>query len=206
MWYKYSIKIKEVMFMRRLKDGDVVHCKSMEEYKQLKEICRRDGVIINISDPQLYGEETCYKVVTHAHDMELYYGEKSNFRAVNETIYSLDYFKNYGELTFLEVMRNIKEGETWVCTEDYYDIKSINLEGGYILINRSNEGKGLTIGKDTRFNLSIEYVTFTEAFKEYNNGKTIMSQSGTKYKKHPILKVMFNEDEIDGKWVIIDEQ
>lgn len=192
--------------MRRLEVGDVIQCKSLEEFGQLKEICSRDGVSVNIPNPQLCGEETCYKVMDDfIRGLQLYYGDKSTFEKYNEKIYSLDYFKGNNELTFLEVMGNIREGETWVCTEDYYDIKSIKLENGFVVINKGNNGKRLTVGKDVKFKLSIECMSFTEAFKEYNNGKTIMSESGTKYKKHSTLKVMFNEDEINGKWVIINE-
>lgn len=186
--------------MRKLKHGDIVWCKSLDEYTQLKELCERDGVSVNMSNPQVYGEETCYEVISTANG----YSKKSNFTHIDKKICTVSDFTNC-DLSFLEVMQNIKEGETWTCTKDYYDIKSIELQGGYILINKKNDGKKLTVGSEIRFSSYVEYITFAEAFEKYNDGQTIMSESGTKYKKHSKLKIMFNEDEINGKWVIIDE-
>lgn len=190
--------------MRRLEVGDKIHCRSLDEYNELVKLCRRDGVIVGIPTPQKYGKYTYYIVVENdTIGVELHFGNINS--AYTNNMYLVDNFK-VDNLSFLEVMSNISEGETWVCTDDYYDIKSIQLDNGYVVFNKGNSGKKLTVGNTTRFKLVPKYVTFAEAFEEYNNGKTIESESGAIYRKHPTLKVMFNEDEINGKWVIIDEQ
>lgn len=188
--------------MRRLEVGDKIHCRSLDEYNELVKLCKRDGVIVGIPTPQKYGKDTYYVVLeTDTIGMELYFG---NINSLNAKCSLVNHFE-VDNLSFLEVMSNISEDETWECTEDCYDIKSIQLCNGCVLFNRSNDGKKLTIPNEVRFKL-VSKITFAEAFEEYNNGKTIVSESGAVYRKHPTLKVMFNEDEINGKWVIVDEQ
>jgi hypothetical protein len=119
--------------------------------------------------------------------------------------------KEMKELTFKEVIANIKEGEVWEC--EGYKIR--NLSNGDIQFVTPN---GAIIGfrpKD-RFNLSRKEYTFEEAFKALEEGKEIEStESHAKYKKIDdcyktsiiigewiFAGCLLNFHEIKGKWYI----
>ena len=118
--------------------------------------------------------------------------------------------------TFVEVIKEIKIGEIW--------------ENDFKLITRDELGitvmsKGTVATRRMIFNEGIFYklknntVSFEEAFKAYENGKTIKSLIGekTEYKKIEKYDLWFNEtnntwnnnydfdiEEIRGEWEIVD--
>lgn len=119
--------------------------------------------------------------------------------------------KEMKELTFKEVIANIKEGEVWEC--EGYKIR--NLSNGDIQFVTPN---GAIIGfrpKD-RFNLSRKEYTFEEAFKALEEGKEIESITQYRYKKAGDGYKFYSKDigewwkcssclsfeEIMGKWYI----
>lgn len=76
------------------------------------------------------------------------------------------------ELTFKEVIANIKEGEVWEST-----IKTVSLINGAINIERKNkiETYYIYIKESELFKLQRKEYTFQEAFKAYEEGKKIES-------------------------------
>ncbi|WP_346905929.1 hypothetical protein [Clostridium sp.] len=87
------------------------------------------------------------------------------------------------ELTFREVIANIKEGEVWESSN-----KTIKYDDDYgrIVVNDYSHPKSDTFFFDDsiKYRLKREEVTFQEAFAAYEDGKEIGSiESKIKYKK-----------------------
>ena len=83
------------------------------------------------------------------------------------------------ELTFREVIANIKEGEVWEG-----EGLIVYLRGNELNIDWKNgyEDVGVNICLNEKFILQREKVRFQEAFKAYEEGKEIESrESGYKY-------------------------
>ena len=128
---------------------------------------------------------------------------------------------NMKELTFREVIANIKEGEVWESEilEIYLDNKTSEL----VLKHKTNYFNCREIGikKVVKFKLKRPQYTFQEAFKAFEEGKEIEScESGFKYEiyedatkikrkdyktiyEHKAVKI-FSTEEIKGKWYIND--
>ncbi|AYR04337.1 hypothetical protein CPD1_058 [Clostridium phage CPD1] len=128
---------------------------------------------------------------------------------------------NMKELTFREVIANIKEGEVWESKmlEIYLDNKTSEL----VLKHKTNYFNCREIGikKEKKFKLKRPQYTFQEAFKAFEEGKEIEScESGFKYEiyedatkikregyktiyEHKAVKI-FSTEEIKGKWYIND--
>lgn len=126
---------------------------------------------------------------------------------------------NMQELTFKEVIANIKEGETWE-SENYI----IKCSHGTISIETKNGEvfNGIAFCGNILFTLQKEQYTFEKAFKSFENGKEIESVYGTKYKLNKATEevsiietqcanktsiyclqdTLFRCDEIRGKWYI----
>lgn len=120
--------------------------------------------------------------------------------------------------TFQEVMKDIKPGERWECTEkDTYVIKSVMMFGKTIIITQDHRvDTQLVIHEDVRF--KRKEITFSEAFESYQKGKEIQSLiSGTKYvilsgfefiespytgRIQSFGRTKFPSDEIQGGWYI----
>lgn len=91
-----------------------------------------------------------------------------------------DKIKYNRELTFREVMAQIKEGEVW---EDVMN-KNITISKNGINLNRLDWTNSMFMSFDSKFKLQRKEYTFEEAFKSYEEGKEIEScVSGHKYKK-----------------------
>lgn len=87
------------------------------------------------------------------------------------------------ELTFIEVITNIKEGEVWESENNSCDIR---IEKGQTGISiRDFKGNALVWFSDRfKFKLKRKEYTFEEAFKAYEEGKEIESLiEGQKFKK-----------------------
>lgn len=128
---------------------------------------------------------------------------------------------NMKELTFREVIANIKEGEVWESEmlEIYLDNKTSEL----VLKHKTNYFNCREIGikKEKKFKLKRPQYTFQEAFKAFEEGKEIEScESGFKYEiyedatkikrkdyktiyEYKAVKI-FSTEEIKGKWYIND--
>lgn len=95
------------------------------------------------------------------------------------------------ELTFREVIANIKEGEVWEST-----VKTISLINGAINIERKNkiETYYIYIKESELFKLQRKEYTFEKAFKSYEAGKEIESvESGRIFvKDNGVDKVSFS--------------
>lgn len=122
------------------------------------------------------------------------------------------------ELTFKEVIANIKENEVWESNEKTitikYDQVIIQVKEGYE--GRVNGNERMALSLDKKYKLQRKEYTFEEAFKAYEEGKEIESNySGCRYKKEKGKDTfMFLADwrefdsidleEIRGKWYIND--
>lgn len=133
-------------------------------------------------------------------------------------------FEKVKELTFEEVIANIKDGEVWECTRKTARVKEIKKNGevknSLIVFNfgcLTEDTRASIQGTDT-FKLKRKGHTFEEAFKALEEGKEIES-----LKTHERLKLKdgrlvyfdsydnrFNHadgieyNEIKGKWYIND--
>ena len=133
---------------------------------------------------------------------------KSRFEIVRED-------NKMQEKTFIEVIKDIKEGEVW---ESHYKRIVGNGAGDFKIENKSGEGFGsyVAIRGENKYSLKRKEYTFEEAFKAYENGKEIEScVTGNKYTWNGItdlickngadgyskLKSIYIE-EIKGKWYI----
>lgn len=121
--------------------------------------------------------------------------------------------KEMKELTFREVIADIKEGEVW--DNGYFKIE---LKGGSYCIGRTQDQVskniiGFVIYPHVKFKLQRKEYTFQEAFKAYEEGKEIEScYTATKFCENEYLEnnvysdwklgVRFKVDEIKGKWYI----
>lgn len=115
---------------------------------------------------------------------------------------------NMKELTFREVIANIKEGEVWECsTEADWNIKAIKCEKGEIEISFKEVTKGYCFDLNVRFKLKKPQYTFQEAFKAFEEGKEIEScvssevYKGKEEYRNPYL---LSPREIRGQWYIND--
>lgn len=108
------------------------------------------------------------------------------------------------ERDFLEVMRDIKPGETWECTDNQCDIKSISvLKLGCLVIDKHNTSDRLAIPAHIKFKLLRDRYSFTEAFESYEQGKEIESvEFGFKHSKTNSKELSFQPYEIRGEWYI----
>ena len=125
--------------------------------------------------------------------------------------------------TFKEVIRDIKEGETWETVDGSYKLKSITREEGSkcLEFNSSDTSRCFCIDPNQEFVLKIKSYDFNEAYIELLNGNVIESESGNMYimKDKKIYKIEEIEDllclhtecsniectDILGKWYIFDK-
>lgn len=117
--------------------------------------------------------------------------------------------KELKELTFKEVIANIKGGEVWGA----YDKKIIRTSTGIIF---ENFGSYFEIGDHFTFKLQRKEHTFEEAFKALEEGKEIESITQYRYKKAGDGYKFYSKDigewwkcssclsfeELKGKWYI----
>lgn len=113
-----------------------------------------------------------------------------------------DKIKYNRELTFREVMAQIKEGEVW---EDVMN-KNITISKNGINLNGLDWTNSMFMSFDSKFKLQRKEYTFEEAFKSYEEGKEIEScEDGeiyNKLKEDKGIDKLFNASQIRGKWYI----
>ena len=125
--------------------------------------------------------------------------------------------------TFKEVVRDIKEGETWETVDGSYKLKSITREEGSkcLEFNYSDETRSFYIDPNQEFVLKLKLYNFDEAYIELLNGRVIESESGNIFfmKDEKMYKVEGTSDilfanvecpniectDILGKWYIYSE-
>ena len=125
--------------------------------------------------------------------------------------------------TFKEVVRDIKEGETWETVDGSYKLKSITREEGSkcLEFNSSDTSRCFCIDPNQEFVLKIKSYDFNEAYIELLNGNVIESEFGNIFfmKNEKIYKVEGTSDilfadvecpnieckDILGKWYIYSE-
>ena len=126
--------------------------------------------------------------------------------------------------TFKEVVRDIKEGETWETVDGSYKLKSITREEGSkcLEFNSSDTSRCFYIDPNQEFVLKIKSYDFNEAYIELLNGRVIESESGNIFfmKDGKMYKVeegsdilfadieCFNIESTDilGKWYVYTER
>lgn len=110
-------------------------------------------------------------------------------------------FEKVKELTFEEVIANIKDGEVWECTRKTARVKEIKKNGemknSLIVFNfgcLTEDTRASIQGTDT-FKLKSKKYTFEEAFRAYEEGKEIeCCYGGQKLKKENKKDYYFNYD------------
>ena len=125
--------------------------------------------------------------------------------------------------TFKEVVRDIKEGETWETVDGSYKLKSITREEGSkcLEFNCSDETRSFYIDPNQEFVLKIKSYDFNEAYVELLNGNVIESESGNIFimQDEKIYKIEGTDrfpftfvecsniecTDILGKWYIFDK-
>lgn len=204
------------------KKGNIaVHCDTEEKAKDFLKKCDKEGIRWNT------GEYTHEFTEWNKHKKETSY----SYFIKGIVMTRLDLDKEQGlkiikweidtmkELTFTEVIANIKEGQVWECTRENARLKTINIKKGSInFIYKDGLGMEVFGVKETdTFILQRKEYTFQEAFKAYEEGKEIESMK-FKYKKiegedkfySKNNQGWFNNDggfepvEIRGKWYIND--
>lgn len=128
------------------------------------------------------------------------------------------------ELTFREVIANIKEGEVWETVKEQYGIRKVWMLHGDLRIENNTDKAITCIDSNGKFKLQRKQYTFQEAFKFFEEGKEIESCNGTTYRLDKTTEevhiietqhenrttiycfgdVLFRCDEIQGKWYIND--
>lgn len=208
----------------RFKKGEIaVHCDNEEKAKDFLKECKDEGIkwssgrdVTYRNNWENYEKDTCYCCFDG--DSKLGYSDYEFYIREGKGIIKWE-DKEMKELTFTEVIANIKEGEVW--------------EGGNpakITIRDTTSGieiKGIDdwiyIGKNVKFKLQRKEYTFEEAFKAYEEGKEIESViAGTKFRRQESTEgkvfdsywddavgcwwkfVGFDLDLIRGKWYIND--
>ena len=125
--------------------------------------------------------------------------------------------------TFKEVIRDIKEGETWETVDGSYKLKSITREEGSkcLEFNSSDASRCFYIDPNQEFVLKIKSYDFNEAYIELLNGNIIESESGNIFimQDEKIYKIEGTDrfpftfvecsniecTDILGKWYIFDK-
>lgn len=177
------------------------------------------------SDTKKWKDKSQYKIidrVENKYDWNTYYIKGYPAHWYDEELELFEGVEEMKELTFKEVIANIKEGQVW--DDGFLKIEMIS---NSISIGSLN-GKpfeniiGFAINPCRKFKLQRKEYTFEEAFKAYEEGKEIEDYKCVKYKKIDGVdhyKMEFEEDfsrrvseddywfsfkEIRGKWYIND--
>ena len=110
------------------------------------------------------------------------------------------------ELTFREVIANIKDGEVW---EDKNFVISIEDDGNHEIKIRHKEGfddcSAIFFNPSDKFQLQRKKYSFTEALKAYEEGKEIESCINSDWcYKLGYTELLVYAREITGEWYIND--
>ena len=202
------------------KNGKIaVHCDTEEKAKDFLKECEKQGMKWVCGDKathhtryKRYKEKTAYKKDFYGIrycDYEIY--KERGTKIIKWEIETME------ELTFKEVIANIKEREVWES-----DLKIITRGKTDITISFKQQTNfcSMNFDDDTLYRLQRKKYTFQEALKAYEEGKEIESKVSThRYKKidgrdmyfnvifeefKNAQEVDFNLKEIRGAWYIND--
>lgn len=171
------------------KKGNIaVHCDTEEKAKDFLKKCDKEGIRWNtgeytheFTEWNKHKKETSYSYFTKGIVMtRLDLDKEQGLKIIKWEV------EDMKELTFKEVIANIKEGQVWECTRENARLKTINIKKGSInFIYKDGLAMEVFGVKETdTFVLQRKEYTFQEAFKAYEEGKEIESCiEGQKYKK-----------------------
>ena len=132
------------------------------------------------SDTKKWNDKSQYKIidrVKNKYDRNTYYIKGHPAHWYDEELELFEGVKEMKELTFKEVIANIKEGEVWESNEKTitikYDQVIIQVKEGYE--GRVNGNERMALSLDKKYKLQRKEYTFEEAFKAYEEGKEIES-------------------------------
>lgn len=185
-----------------LKVGDKVRViKGLKRFENSKvgineDMLQFEEEIVTIIGVKGWGDILIYSI---KEDEEEYYWVEEMFEKIEEKESN-----NMKEITFREVIANIKEDEIWEGRE-----YTITLLGNRIAINYNDgdEYNGVYPLIEGTFKLKRPQYTFQEAFKAFEEGKEIEScESGDIYNttEEDVEDKLFCGYEIQGKWYIND--
>ena len=208
----------------RFKNGEIaVHCDIEGKAKDFLKECKNRNInwctgrdVTKRNYWEEYKEDTCYCCFDG--DSKLGYADYEFYISEGREIIKWE-VKEMKELTFKEVIANIKEGEVWES-----DIKIIKCTNdGNISVRSKIDGKTeiMNFNKCNLYKLQREEYTFEEAFKAYEEGKEIESCEECRFKlidkdntliidfagdemKYSNKTELFSVKEIRGKWYIND--
>lgn len=182
-----------------LKVGDKVRViKGLKRFRNSKvgineDMLQFEEEIVTIIGVEEWGDILIYSI---KEDEEEYYWVEEMFEKIEEKESN-----NMKELTFREVIANIKEGEVWENDTE----RIIGLGFGRIKIEWL-KGDRDVINLNFGYTIKRPQYTFQEAFEAFEEGKEIEScVSKDVYKKRTNGEPwLMNTEEIKGKWYIND--
>lgn len=198
------------------KNGEIaVHCDTEEKANNFLNECDKQGIAWNDGDKTTeincwfwHKKNTSYACSFGKSKLVFDFLEYHKDKGLEIIKWEIDKMK---ELTFKEVIANIKEGQIWES-----DIKIIKCSSSGNISVRSkfdDNTQIMTFNKNNLYKLKREEYTLQEAFKAYEEGKEIEScYTATKFCENKYLEnnvyadwklsVRFKVDEIKGKWYI----
>ena len=206
----------------RFKNGKIaVHCDTEEKANYFLKECDKQGIIWNDGDKTTeincwfwHKKNTSYACSCGKSKLVFDFLEYHKDKGLEIIKWEIDRMK---ELTFKEVIANIKDGEVWENASLARNLKEINRKGRLIRFVFTDTDRGsFAIYNDDTFILQRKEYSFEEAFKAYEEGKEIEScYTATKFCENEYLKndvyaewklgVRFKVDEIKGKWYINED-
>lgn len=190
----------------RFKNGEIaVHCDTEGKANDFLNMCKNRNInwctgrdVTKRNYWEDYKKDTCYCCFDG--DSKLGYADCEFYISEGREIIKWE-VKEMKELTFKEVIANIKEGEEWVC-----DNRSIRCINGGISITNNNGIKSdcFLFIKERKFTLKRKEYTFEDAFKAYEEGKVIESCFSSQKFRIYSWEDIFNAKEIKEKWYIND--
>lgn len=206
----------------RFKNGKIaVHCDTEEKANDFLKECNKQGITWTDGDKTTeincwfwYEKDTSYACRDGKSKLTFEFLKHYKGKGLEIIKWEIDKMK---ELTFKEVIANIKEGEVW---ESAYSIVS-KLENR-INIEVSGNCKSIGIGDTVKFKLRRKEYTFEEAFKALEEGEEIesvisayrikkltdgrfrISQKSQEFYTEKEGEVIITLQEIQGGWYIND--
>lgn len=204
-----------------------VHCDTEEKANDFLKECNKQGITWTNGEKTTeincwfwYEKDTSYACSEGKSKLTFEFLKHYKDKGLETIKWEIDKMK---ELTFKEVIADIKEGEVWENNKMNLVIKLI--EGRIYIGDRyDNEVDGFIgqyIPLTLKFELQRKKYSFEEAFKAYEEGKEIESCEGCKFKrcdkdvvliidfagdkiKRGSCEELFSIKEIRGKWYIND--
>lgn len=208
----------------RFKNGKIaVHCDTEEKANDFLKECNKQGITWTDGDKTTeincwfwYEKDTSYACSDGKSKLTFEFLEHYKDKELEIIKWEIDKMK---ELTFKEVIANIKEGEVWESEEKIIQKISCAIVIG--LKDKENIGSEMGFLDNVKYKLQRKEYTFQEAFKAYEEGKEIESCEGCKFKrcdkdvvliidfagdkiKRGSCEELFSIKEIRGKWYIND--